>query len=444
MSATIATPTPLQLQIRVAPEAPRTRWRATTCRARPASLPDAQVVTGRKGVSEYVEAAQQLTRWPDGGPPRWFSPLECGGAGGRISGAPTLLYLPGIDGVGLGLIRHHEALAKIFVLWCLHIPVKDRTSFEGLVEYVERTVKLESSRAPDRPVYLVGESIGACIALAGAARNRDTDLVLILVNPGTSFHKSKLQSLSAFLDLIPEPFHLNSPEFLNFLTENFMQMLLTFIGRGTYLEEGGQALSEFLVDVLPRETIVWKLQMLRIASSFVNSRLHAVRAQTLVLASGYDVLLPSREEAQRLQSMLENCRVRHFRDNGHTILLINAENKGKEVVQPMDKGKKLVPHTTEEVSPTNEDVVLEEPPSGKHWNYGHYHKEGGPTHFCKVILAPKLECIPMLLDFTKHFPVVSTEFKLKMNTSCSWRVTVKLMNGRVTLNQGWATFVAVH
>uniref|UniRef100_A0A453JAL7 Acyltransferase n=1 Tax=Aegilops tauschii subsp. strangulata TaxID=200361 RepID=A0A453JAL7_AEGTS len=36
---------------------------------------------------------------------------------------------------------------------------------------------------------------------------------------------------------------------------------------------------------------------------------------------GYDVLLPSREEAQRLQSMLENCRVRHFRDNGHTILL---------------------------------------------------------------------------------------------------------------------------
>ncbi|XBH59167.1 hypothetical protein VPH35_080469 [Triticum aestivum] len=112
---------------------------------------------------------------------------------------------------------------------------------------------------------------------------------------------------------------------------------------------------------------------------------------------------------------------------------INTENKGKEVVQPMDKGKKLVPHTTEEVSPTNEDVVLEEPPSGKHWNYGHYHKEGGPTHFCKVILAPKLECIPMLLDFTKHFPVVSTEFKLKMNTSCSWRVTVKLMNGRIKI-----------
>ena len=54
----------------------------------------------------------------------------------------------------------------------------------GLVELVETTVKSESSRASDRPVYLVGESVGACIALAVAVRNPDIDLVLILVNPG--------------------------------------------------------------------------------------------------------------------------------------------------------------------------------------------------------------------------------------------------------------------
>lgn len=45
---------------------------------------------------------------------------------------------------------------------------------------------------------------------------------------------------------------------------------------------------QFLVDILPKESIVWKLKMLRTASSFVNSRLHAVKAQTLVLAR-YDL-----------------------------------------------------------------------------------------------------------------------------------------------------------
>lgn len=54
----------------------------------------------------------------------------------------------------------------------------------GLVEFVEKTVKSETLRAPDKPVYLIGESVGACVALAVAARNPDIDLVLILVNPG--------------------------------------------------------------------------------------------------------------------------------------------------------------------------------------------------------------------------------------------------------------------
>ncbi|CAL5082273.1 unnamed protein product [Urochloa decumbens] len=322
---------------RRAPAAPRepTRLRAvaaavaSSSASTPSPSSDAAARRRTRGVREYVEAAREMARRKDGGPPRWFSPLECAGAE-RVAGAPTLLYLPGIDGVGLGLIRHHEKLAKMFELWCLHIPVEDRTSFEGLVEYVETTVKSESSRAPNRPVYLVAESVGACIALAVAVRNPDIDLVLILVNPGTSFHKSQLQTLSAFLDLVPEPFHLTTPQLLNFLTGNFLKMPSTLVGRG-FSVEAGQALSEitssmlaslmFLVDILTKESIVWKLKMLKTASSFVNSRLHAVKAQTLVLASGNDELLPSSQEAERLRGALEKCRTRLFRDNGHKILL---------------------------------------------------------------------------------------------------------------------------
>ncbi|PAN13298.1 hypothetical protein PAHAL_2G326900 [Panicum hallii] len=294
-----------------------------------ASPPPGAAAARRRGLREYVEAAGEMARRKDGGPPRWFSPLECAG-GERVLGAPTLLYLPGIDGVGLGLIRHHEKLAKMFELWCLHIPVEDRTSFEGLVELVETTVKSESSRASDRPVYLVGESVGACVALAVAVRNPDIDLVLILVNPGTSFHKSQLQTLSAFLDFVPEPFHLTTPQLLTFLTGNFMKITSTVVGRGFSPEEDN-TLSEitssllasltFLVDILTKESIMWKLKILKTAASFVNSRLHAVKAQTLVLASGNDELLPSSQEAEKLRGAIEKCRTRLFRDNGHKILL---------------------------------------------------------------------------------------------------------------------------
>lgn len=68
------------------------------------------------------------------------------------------------------------------------------------------------------------------------------------------------------------------------------------------------------------------------------------------------------------------------------IMQIETKNKGKEAVSAMEKGKEVVP-LLDEVPLTDEDVVVEEPHSGKCRNYGHYH-EGGPTHFCKVILCP--------------------------------------------------------
>ncbi|KAF6996849.1 hypothetical protein CFC21_013139 [Triticum aestivum] len=109
-----------------------------------------------------------------------------------------------------------------------------------------------------------------------------------------------------------------------------------------------------------------------------------------------------------------------------------SNEMGMEVLPAVDKkGKEPVHPMPEVVLPPTDDERMEEPPSSKRRNYNHYHEEGGPTHFCKVILAPKLECIPMPLDFTKHFAAVPTEFKLRNNTGCFWRVMVKLMNGSI-------------
>jgi hypothetical protein len=105
------------------------------------------------------------------------------------------------------------------------------------------------------------------------------------------------------------------------------------------------------------------------------------------------------------------------------VLFIMHMDKGNEVISPLEKGKEVVPPLVK--------VPVQDHPSAKWRNYGHYHQESGPSHFCKVILAPKLESLPLPLEFTKHFPAVPTEFKLRMNTGCAWRVTVRVINDRV-------------
>ena len=46
----------------------------------------------RSSLIDYFEQAKDLIR-SDGGPPRWFSPLECGS---RFNNSPLLLFLPGL------------------------------------------------------------------------------------------------------------------------------------------------------------------------------------------------------------------------------------------------------------------------------------------------------------------------------------------------------------
>ncbi|KAE8789104.1 Cohesin subunit SA-1 [Hordeum vulgare] len=103
-----------------------------------------------------------------------------------------------------------------------------------------------------------------------------------------------------------------------------------------------------------------------------------------------------------------------------TEVLPTIDKKGKAAIHPMSKV--VLPPTTEEepkMPTVGDDERMKDTLSSKRRNYGHYHEEGGPSHLCKVILAPNLECIPMPLDITKHSASVLTEFKLKDNTGCS-------------------------
>ncbi|XP_029129251.1 acyltransferase-like protein At3g26840, chloroplastic isoform X2 [Cajanus cajan] len=279
------------------------------------------------GWKEYLEHSKGMIE-ADGGPPRWFSPLECAS---RLENSPLMLSLPGIDGVGLGLILHHQKLGRIFDIWCLHIPVADRTPFTDLVKIVEKTVKSEYEHSPNRPIYLVGESLGACLALAVAALNPDIDLVLILANPATSFSRSTLQLLTPLLEALPDPLSPGLPDILRLTTGDSLRSVLHNVVQGLPLRNTAEELVKdfatfslslpVLADILPKETLLWKLKMLKSASAYAHSRLFAIKAQTLILCSGNDQLLPSQQEGERLQKLLPKCELRKFDDSGHFLFL---------------------------------------------------------------------------------------------------------------------------
>lgn len=293
-----------------------------------ANIREDESQSGGLSLRDYLELSRELIARSDGGPPRWFSPLECGA---RLKDSPLLLFLPGIDGVGLGLTLHHERLGKIFDIWCLHIPVMDRTSFNDLVKLVESTVRSEYCRSRNRPIYLVGESLGGCLALAVAARTPDIDLVVVLANPATSFGKSQLQTLIPLSVMLPKQLRAGLPYMLSLMTGIPSTLLMATMEKRLPLEQtvgelskGAVAFSSYLsvlAELLNVETIHWKLNMLKSAAASANSRLHAVKAKTLILTSGQDQLLPSRDEGERLRQILPNCEIRTFNDSGHALFL---------------------------------------------------------------------------------------------------------------------------
>ncbi|KAH7294097.1 hypothetical protein KP509_28G056300 [Ceratopteris richardii] len=290
-----------------------------------------------RGVKDYMTRALDFVKASDSSV-CWFCPIECGEP---PEDAPLLLFLPGIDGTGLGLIRHYESLGRMFEVRCLHIPITDRTPFNGLMKHVEDVIVEESYKAPSKPIYLVGDSLGGTLALAVAARNPKLDLVLVLSNPATSFGDSQLQPFLPILGNLPDEIYPAVPYFLSFIMGDPIRMALATVDkklpdvvRFQVLRENLLSMLpmlESLAEIIPKETLQWKIKLLKEAASYTNSRLHAVKAQVLLLASGKDEMLPSRDEAKRLKKEISSCVVRYYKDSGHTLLLEDGLDLGTTI-----------------------------------------------------------------------------------------------------------------
>ena len=111
--------------------------------------------------------------------------------------------LPGLDGSSITAWTQYPEVGIDYDLRALGIPPADRSTFSELCEIISAEVERARGAAPV-PVYLLGESMGAGVALNVAAGPAGAELSgLVLVSPATGWDRTWLGGLRSLLVLLP-------------------------------------------------------------------------------------------------------------------------------------------------------------------------------------------------------------------------------------------------
>ncbi|KAK9841300.1 hypothetical protein WJX74_003515 [Apatococcus lobatus] len=258
---------------------------------------------------------------------------------------PLLLYLPSTDGTGNSLSPQLPGLVALgFDVRTLYIPSGDRSDWNDLLSCTSKLLREALAERGQQAAVVVGESFGGCLGLRVATAVPDLISHLILVNPATSFDRSfaGLPSLIAgtnLLSLFPEPlYQVAQAVLVPFLVDqrNLTQMSLRAVqammamqppssfqdesGKFAKVQTGQSRRVNPRAIHQPSATAAWRLNLLR-SGNLPDHQISQIRVPTLLLASSEDRMLPSLQEAARLQRLIPGARRIILADSGHTALL---------------------------------------------------------------------------------------------------------------------------
>ena len=214
-----------------------------------------------------------------------------------------------MDGSDLSLQSQIGELALAFDARCFCIPGDDTTDWVGLVNQVVELVAIEKQALPQRPIYLCGESFGACLALKVMGHRPDLFERLILINPASSFNRQPWNSLVPLVQWVPD------------ITYPWAALgLLPFLSALDRISAPKrQALLRAMQQVTPKTT-AWRMKLLR-EFQLNPSQLAQVTLPVLLVAAAADRLLPSVSEVKRLAHMFPQAQTTTLRHSGHVCLL---------------------------------------------------------------------------------------------------------------------------
>lgn len=294
--------------------------------------------------------------------------------GTHDSSKPLLLYLPGLDGVGISAVQQFDDLSNAFEFWRMRVDQReDRSTFSELTTAVSKFVEDVAVRQ-NRKVILVGESFGGLLAPSVAMRleakfGKENPLTgMVLVNPATSFDNTNWSSIGPLLaslrhidqdaeagsQTLPSLYSVVGGVALSMTIPDSSQYRSIFdmITRTatTELEDvlasmrdgfGILADSESVCSLncasrwilcvaatltslsldLPAKVIEHRVtRWCNVGSQVVNPRFSKLNVPTLFIGGDEDKILPTKEEADRLVKLMPDCTSISVQDAGHFIL----------------------------------------------------------------------------------------------------------------------------
>jgi pimeloyl-ACP methyl ester carboxylesterase len=118
---------------------------------------------------------------------------------------PLLLYLTGMDGLGVSAEPQFKDLSRRFEVRRLQVLAQDRRSFDELVAFVLTYINDWQARSAGKngKVMLLGESFGGLLASGVAITNQTQLQGVMLANPATSFDRTDWPTFGPLLASIP-------------------------------------------------------------------------------------------------------------------------------------------------------------------------------------------------------------------------------------------------
>jgi len=250
---------------------------------------------------------------------------------------PLFVFLPGMDGTGQLLRSQTAGLEVAFDVRCLAIPPDDLTNWDELTKQVVELIAVELENNRDRSVYLCGESFGGCLAMKVAIASPDLFDRIILVNPAPSLHRrSWLNWASELTYFVPSSlYHVGALALLPFIA--CLERILP---------SDRQELLKTMRSV-PPQTVLWRLSLIK-EFNVNKTKLRQLTKPVLLVASAFDLLLPSFIEAKRLFKILPNAQLVVLPHSGHACLLEKDINL-YEIMQT----EKFLDHNAETIGSVN-------------------------------------------------------------------------------------------